>query len=383
MARLTVKSVEAMAPSSTRREIPDAYCPKLYLIVQPSGVKSWAIRYSLGGRTAKLTLGTYPHIDLKTARELGSKALRTVAEGRDPRVEKKPALAGDSVEAAVAQFTERHLARKYRPKSRVETERYLRKLVDKWGARKISDITRADVRALVEPLVDASPIAANRLHSITRTFFGWALDQDIIAASPCSGLKPPAGKEASRDRVLEDHELRRVWLAAEQMGAPFGAVVQLMILTGQRRGEVAGMRWDELDLAQRVWTLSSERTKNGRRHEVPLSPQAVAIIEALPRLSNEFAFSFGDKQLNCFRKVEELRKLVGTMPLWTLHDLRRTAASGMARLGVGITVIEKVLNHVSGSLAGIVGVYQRHEFAAEKRAALEKWAGHVTAIRRR
>ena len=121
--------------------------------------------------------------------------------------------------------------------------------------------------------------------------------------------------------------------------------------------------------------------KNGKRHEIPLSLQAVAIIEALPRIGDQFVFTYdGKSPLNCFGKIDDLRALVGDMPSWVVHDLRRTVASGMARLGVGITVIEKVLNHVSGSLAGIVAVYQRHEFAAEKRAALEKWAGHVTAI---
>jgi integrase len=132
----------------------------------------------------------------------------------------------------------------------------------------------------------------------------------------------------------------------------------------------------------RLWILPAGRTKNGRRHEVPLPPQAVAIIESLPRVGDQFVFTFdGKASINCFEKVDELRALVGEdTPRWTLHDLRRTVASGMARLGVGLPVIERVLNHAGGSFAGIVGVYQRHEFAAEKRAALECWAGHVMAI---
>jgi integrase len=383
MARLTVKSVEAWKPEKTRREVPDAYTPGLYFIVQPSGVKSWAVRYRHSGKAAKLTLGPYPAVGLKAARDAGTSALRAVAEGRDPRAErKKPAaVAVGSVEAAVEQFIARHVARKYRPKPRKGAERYLRgHVLEKWSGRKIASISRADVRALVEPLVDVSPIAANRLHSIVRTFFAWLLDQDIIAASPCAGLKPPAGREPARDRVLADPELRRVWLAAEQIGAPYGVIVQLLALTGQRRGEVAGMRWDELDLEQCLWTLPAERTKNKRRHEVPLPPQAVEIIKGLSRIG-DYVFTYdGDAAVNCWDKIEDLRALVGDIPQWTLHDLRRTAASGMARLGVNLPVIERALNHVSGSFAGIVGVYQRHEFAEEKRTALQKWADHVERL---
>jgi integrase len=380
MARLTVKSVEAMRAGKTRREVPDAYCPGLYFIVQPSGAKSWAVRYRHAGKTAKLTLGTFPAIDLKTAREQGSKALRAVAEGRDPAAERKKPVASDAIESVVQQFIERRVA-KLRPAWRSEAERYLRRVIDAWGGRKISDIRRADIRSLVGPLADNTPIAANRLHSVVRTFFGWALEQDIIGSSPAAGLKPPGGKETSRDRVLSDAELRRVWLAAEQMGL-FGAAVKMLILTGQRRGEVAGMRWDELDLAQRLWTLPKKRTKNKREHTVPLSLQAVAIIKSLPRIGDEFVFTFdGDASMNCFSgKTNELRALAGAMPPFVLHDLRRTAASGLARLGVALPVIERVLNHAGGSFAGVVGVYQRHEYAAEKRAALERWAGHVTAI---
>jgi integrase len=376
---LTVKSVESAAAREDRQEIPDGYLRGLYLIVQPSGAKSWAVRYRHDGRPRKHTIGPYPLFDLKAARGRASQALRAVAEGTDPAEAKKKAV--DSVDAAVEQFIAQHIARKYRPKPRKDAERYLRShALKKWSGRKIASICRADVRALVEPLVEVSPIAANRLHSIVRTFFSWLLDQDVIAASPCAGLKPPAGREPARDRVLADSELRRVWLAAEQIGAPYGVIVQLLALTGQRRGEVAGMRWDELDLEQCLWTLPAERTKNKRRHEVPLPPQAVEIIKGLSRIGDHVFTYDGNAAVNCWDKIEDLRALVGDIPQWTLHDLRRTVASGMARLGISLAIIEKILNHVSGSFAGIVSVYQRHEFAEEKRAALEKWADHVERL---
>ena len=375
MAKLTIKGVEAVQPLRARQEIPDALLPGLYFIVQPSGAKSWAVRYRHAGRPRKHTLGPYPLLDLKAAREAGAKALRAVAEGRDPAHEKLLSLSG-SVKSAVARFLEQHVKRNYRPGPAGEAERLLRLYVlGRWRDRNISEITRANVRAMLGGI--EAPIAANRVHSIVRKLFNWCVENDLIISSPVASIKPPY-PETSRDRVLTDDELRSVWRAADEIGFPFGPIVQLLILTGQRRGEVAGMEWAELNLKNYLWTLPRERTKNDRRHEVPLSPQAVAIVEGLSRISDRYVFSLnGTKPFNGFKAKERLCPEIAD---WTIHDLRRTAASGMARLGVSLVVIEKVLNHVSGSLAGIVGVYQRHEFADEKRAALAKWAAYVERV---
>ena len=373
MARLTAKGIEAVRAADDRRELPDDYMRGLYLVVQPTGSKSWAVRYRHGGRSHKHTVGPYPAFDLKQARDAAAKVLRAVAEGRHPEQRQS-----GSVEDAVAQFLERH-GKNYRPKPRSEAERLLRlHVVGNWGRRKLEEITRADVRAMVARI--EAPVAANRVHSIVRKLFNWAVENDLIVNSPVAGLKAPHA-ETSRDRVLTDDELRRVWQAAERLGPLNGAVVRLLVLTGQRRNEVAHMQWGELDLEKRLWTLPRERVKNDRRHEVPLSSQAVATIQALPRISDRFVFSTNaESPVNDFGKNKgRLDELSGVSD-WVLHDLRRTVASGMARLGISLAVIEKVLNHASGSFAGIVGVYQRHEFAEEKRAALEKWAEHVERL---
>ena len=373
MARLTAKGIEAVRAADDRRELPDDYMRGLYLVIQPTGSKSWAVRYRHGGRSHKHTVGPYPAFDLKQARDAAAKVLRAVAEGRHPEQRQS-----GSVEDAVAQFLERH-GKNYRPKPRSEAERLLRlHVVGNWGRRKLEEITRADVRAMVARI--EAPIAANRVHSIVRKLFNWAVENDLIVNSPVAGLKAPHA-ETSRDRVLTDDELRRVWQAAERLGPLNGAVVRLLVLTGQRRNEVAHMQWGELDLEKRLWTLPRERVKNDRRHEVPLSSQAVATIQALPRISDRFVFSTNaESPVNDFGKNKgRLDELSGVSD-WVLHDLRRTVASGMARLGISLAVIEKVLNHASGSFAGIVGVYQRHEFAEEKRAALEKWAEHVERL---
>jgi integrase len=372
MARLTAKGVETARAAEDRRELPDDYMRGLYLVVQPTGSKSWAVRYRHGGRSHKHTVGPYPAFDLKQAREAAAKVLRAVAEGRHPEQRQS-----GSVADAVAQFIERH-CRNYRPKPRSEAERQLRLVVSHLGHRRLIEITRADIRGLLARV--EAPIAANRLLSIIRKLFNWAVENDLIASSPVAGLRAPHA-ETSRDRVLTDDELRRVWQAAEGLGPLNGAVVRLLVLTGQRRNEVAHMQRAELDLEKRLWTLPRERVKNDRRHEVPLSSQAATIIRALPRISERFVFSTNaESPLNDFGKNKRRLDDLSGVSDWVLHDLRRTVASGMARLGISLSVIEKVLNHVSGSFAGIVGVYQRHEFAAEKCEALEKWADHVERL---
>jgi len=379
VAKLTSKAVESIKPRAARQEIPDGLLPGLYLIVQPSGARSWAVRYRHNGRPRKHTLGPYPAIDLASARALGTKALRAVAEDRDPATERQDQRA-NSVADIVARFLATHGQRHYRPRTFAETERLLRQnLVARWGNQPLASITRKQLRDLLDQLVaNDTPMLANRVHSIVRRLFGWAVEHEIIAASPLIGLKAPA-EEKSRDRILTDQELRAVWQAAGQLGV-YGTLVRLLILTGQRRGEIAGLTWQEIDLDKRLICLPRERVKNDRAHEIPLSPQAVALIKALPRNSERYALCLRSGLMNGFGKLKvRLDKACGVAD-FTLHDLRRTTASRMARLGVNLPVIEKVLNHVSGSFAGVVGIYQRHDFAGEKRKALELWGNHVATV---
>ena len=387
MARaLTTRTVETTRPGPERREIPDAHMPGLYLVLQPSGARSWAVRYRIGGRPRKHTLGSYPAVDLKTARNLASKALRAAAEGRDPGREKANERAAglDTVEAIADLFIERHCKQANRPRTVEGTERLLRQYVlPRWKGRLAREITRRDVIDLLDRVVDSGkPTTANRVLAAVRKMFNWAVARDILHATPCVGVEPPAD-ERSRDRVLTDGELRNVWMAAQKIGGPYGALVKLLILTGQRRDEVARLPWSEIDLQARVWALPPERTKNNRPHEIPLSAAAVAVLEALPRIGAKFALTTNGNAPSSNYAKSQLRLkalLPADMAHWQLHDIRRTVASGMARLGIGLPIIEKALNHASGSFAGIVAVYQKHEFAAEKRRALESWGNFVTAL---
>jgi integrase len=283
------------------------------------------------------------------------------------------------------QFIERHCNRSNRPRTAAETARLLQQhVLPQLRGRKINEISRRDILDVLDKVVDnGAPISANRTLAAVRKLFNWCVSRDIIAVSPCAGVKPPT-PERARDRVLSDDELVRVWRAAEKIGGPFGALVQLLALTGQRRDEVAGMRWDELSPDVHLWTLPRGRVKTDQGHEVPLSAAATAILKSIPRITdspfvlttNGTAPSSGYSKGK--RKLDAL--LPSDMPAWRLHDLRRTVASGMARLGINLPVIEKVLNHSSGSFAGVVSVYQKHSFADEKRAALDSWSQHIERV---
>jgi integrase len=385
---LTTKSVENIKPGSTRREIPDGGCHNLYLIIQPSGRKSWAARYRFKQEPVKLTLGSWPALSLQAARKAATDALHELAQGRDPAAQKfearagAEALAADTVEKWAAQFIELHARRKTRALTLAQYESVLRRLVlPAWRGRTVHDIKRRDVIELLEQIALDRPIMANRTLAVLSKFFNWLCERDRIVASPCAGVKPPSAEHA-RERSLSDDEIQSLWLACDAIGGPAGPCIKLMLLTGQRHGEIVGMRRSEIN--GDVWVLSPERTKNKRRHEVPLCAQALAIIETMPLILGEEDFVFTSSKTRRLGNFSHAKAAIDArmkpVTPWVLHDCRRTVASGMARLGIKLPVIEKILNHASGSFRGIVGVYQRHDFAAEKRDALARWADHVDSL---
>ncbi len=398
---LTPVAVEKMKPGASRREVPDGRFGGLYLVIQPSGSKSWAFRYrTTKGIPRKLTLGSWPIMDLKKAREEASKAYLAAKNDKDPAGEKsakriaarapKVSVDRDLVEKVAEQFVERYA--KAKTKSWPEAKRILnREVVAVWRGRHLAEIGRADVHELLDGVVDrGSPVMANRVLAALRKMCSWGVDRGIIAASPCSGIKAPTA-ERSRDRVLSDDELRGVWTACDAIGWPFGALVKILLLTGQRRDEVGKMRWSEIDLDGKLWVLPKERSKNAQAHTVPLSEPVLTILAGLPRIApakgEDYVFTVtGKTAVSGFSNAKDrIDALLATphgepVPAWVFHDLRRTCATGMARLGTALPVVEKVLNHTSGSFGGIVGVYQKHGFADEKRYALDAWGAFVERL---
>ena len=403
----TVRSVEAAQPNPDKRvEIPDGGLPGLYLAVQPTGRKTWVVRYRHEGKPKKLTLGRWPAIGLADARTLAREALFEVAMGEDPAGAKKAAKAAQSddsrnVEKIIARYLREYAQR---TRSFRQTKGLLEgRVVKAWRGRQIDSITRRDVSQLLDGI--EGPAASNFTFRHVRRLFNWSVEVGILDASPCVGLKE-RHRIASRDRVLTEPELRAFWQATETLGFPFQHLFRLLALTAQRRGEVATMRWrdvPELDGPLPIWVIPAAIAKNGKEHSVPLSSQAVASLKLLraqtpPELRKPEHFLFtttGDTSVTGFSKAKRaldaqmralLREDNPDLPSdellrdWRTHDLRRTAASGMAALGVRIEITEAVLNHRSGTISGIVAVYQRYDFAPEKREAITQWADHLEKI---
>jgi integrase len=381
---LTAKSIANLKPGAARMEVPDGGCRGLYYVIQPSGRTSWAVRYRYNGTPRKLTLDNVA--SLAEARRAATSAMLEVERGDDPSTTKLVAKAAaeraqaereaDTIERVIELFLERHAKRHTRASSvAMATYVYQKLVIPAWGGRSVHGIKRRDVIELVESVAEDRPVLANRLLAHLTNFFGWLCARDIIVASPATGVSRPT-KEVARDRILNDIEIKQLLSGLNGAGRD-AAFIRLLLLTGQRRREVSAMRWSEID--GDTWNLPPERVKNNQRHSVPLSRQALAIIHSMPK-TGACVFG-GSRGLADFSHLKiRIESNVKLVERWTLHDLRRTAASGLAKIGIKLPVIEKVLNHTGGSFAGIVGIYQRHDFAAEKREALQKWADYVDQL---
>ncbi|MGO8924901.1 MAG: tyrosine-type recombinase/integrase [Xanthobacteraceae bacterium] len=383
--RLTALAVQNFKATDKRQEVSDGRGLALVIQPKPSGAKSWCFRYrrKVDGRPRKLTFDGA--LTLVEARASAAEALRQVKLGGDPAAEKQrekkaqrqaaAERAADTVDTLVARFIELYAKRMTRT-WRVTERAFKRDVLPVWSGRSAHDIKKRDIIALIDGIAADRPIQANRIFALVRKFFAWCVERDVLGASPCQGVKPPA-PERQRDRVLSDSEVVKFWNATRD--DPAGSMLRTLLLTGQRRGEVSGMCWSEIDDAERTWTLPPTRTKNGQTHIVPLSSQAWSIIEAMPRIvGNDFVFA-GDR-LGYGRIKQRLDAQMPDVPPWVFHDCRRTLATGLQRLGVRLEVTESVLNHTSGSRAGIVGIYQKHDWKDEKRVALQRWADHIDAL---
>jgi integrase len=391
---LTDIGIKKLALPDKRREFPDGKVSGLYLVVQPSGVKSWALRYRVAGQPKKLTLGPYPAIDLATARRRAQAAIGEVAGGKDPAAVKQAARAATKAEheaedsrldRIAASYVDRHVRRSVGKTWGKEIERLLRvEILPKLGDKHIGAIRKQHILGLLDDIVDrGSPVAANRTFAVLRQLFNWAIDRDLIEASPMPKGAPAA--ETRRDRVLSDAEIRTVWRAFDSVGWPIGPIAKLLLLTGARRDEIAEGRWSEIDIESKTWTIAKERSKNGVAHEIPLSDAAVTLLKGMPRIAGKPGFIFttrGSASVGGFSTAKlAIDSAIGeALPHWTFHDLRRTAASGMAGLGIAPHIVEAALNHKSGVIKGVAAVYNRYNYATEKRQALDAWSRRLAAI---
>lgn len=353
---------------------------------------------------APRSIADFPATPLGKAREVAREWRELIAKGIDPKSKQdeerraEERRRADTFDAVLEVYAAERLAKKserYARDAKSALKRYAGKA---WGDRPIASIRRADVKSLIREIDKDAPAASSMQLTLLKTFFKWCEREELLESSPASSVESLAD-EVRRDRVLAEWEIRALWRACARLGA-FGRAFQFMLVTGQRRTEVGQMKWSELDLRAKVWTLPRERTKADRAHEVPLSDVGLSIINDCPRIS-DYVFATGRAArdggeaalagwskakgaLDALMLVEaqQLANERGEEPLaaiagWRLHDLRRTCATNLARLGVDRIVISKLLNHAEG---GVTSVYDRHARDPEKRAAMERWGQRLREI---
>lgn len=370
MPRLTDARVSAIKPPlSGQDEHPDDLVRGLRLRVGAGGRKAWIVRTRAGKRQINRTLGPYPLISLAMARDQARDFLITLAKEGEARPER--------TFGQLAEHWIEHVA-KVRNKSWHNQERRLEiHVLPTWRNTDLADIRRSDVRDLIDGI--EGKVAPGRVLAIVRTLFRYAMGRDWVGASPAEAIPNPSS-DTPRDRFLDMREIAAVYKAADLLGYPFTGFIKLLILTAQRRTEVASMKWADIDLDTGTWVLSSDDTKSARAHLVPLSPQAVALLKATPRFGHYVWSSDGETHIKGYSKAKKrldafLRSADIEMKPWRLHDLRRTAATHMVRLGISEIVTGRVLNHAPQGVTA--KVYALHSYEAEKCEALTVWASDL------
>jgi integrase len=368
---LTDTKVAAIKPPAKgQQEHPDAKVTGLRLRVGAGGQKSWIVRRRVGSKVLNRKLGTYPAMGLGAARTAAGKLLEAIErEGGTATIDR---TFGDLAEMWIEKVAKPKNSSWLRQKRRLEMH-----VLPVWGERRLSEIRRADVRDLIEGI--EGDVLPNRVLTIIKTVFRYGLSRDWIESSPVEAIGKPKS-ESERDRVLSMPEIERVWAAADLMGYPFGAFIRILMLTAQRRAEVGSMRWDDVDLEAGTWRLRTADTKSERAHLVPLSAPVVEILDNLPRLGPYVFTTDGETSIGGFSKAKTrldtfLSAKGAPLAPWTFHDLRRTAATHMVRLGALEEVVGRVLNHAPKGVTA--KVYALHSYAPEKRSALDRWAAEL------
>jgi integrase len=434
--KLTERKIETLPIEHGRKDrlIFDDDQRGLAVRVTASGSRTYLCQYTLHGQKWRVPLGTCSALSLSNARAAAAAIMGDVAKGSNPAAERKEAAAAERVKRARDRLTLRMLIEDWnrlhlsgrRPRYATEAVRALHHAFAHHLDSAAEDLDRAAVVRALDALtrrrarknatgagLPRGAAMTGRTAAYGRAAFAWAVKRGAVHANPFADL-PVAKGVAKRERVLADDEIGEIWRAATKAAAPFGQIIRLLILTGQRRGEVAGMNYREISDDLSTWIMPGERTKNGVAHMVPLSAPAGDLLRALlpqhegdPRreiedrrakgmlalpgaLGTPFA-GWSKAKAALDKAISDARAKAGadagTSPAaltpWNVHDLRRTVATGLQRLGVRLEVTEAVLNHISGSRGGIAGVYQRHDWAGEKRAALDAWAAHVLAVAER
>ena len=424
---ITAAAVKNYRPGEGRREIPDGGCSGLYLVIQASGHRSWAMRFRRpNGKPAKLTLGpvdlsgqeaeSEPVLDspltLASARRLAAEIHRQRAMGRDVVADydasrrrqksQHESRAKSTYASAAKDFIEQYASKKTRrwretarllglayPPTGGEPTRIKGGLCERWNDKPIAEIDGHDIHSLIDETRRSGAPGLERrsdgpteararvMLSCLSKMFSWLVQHRRVSQNPCKDVHRPEAS-AARDRVLTDAEIVKFWRATDAERKELSALLKLLLLTGCRLNEVAGMTRAELSDDGATWNIPGSRTKNKRPHVVPLAPLARKMVGTG---SEGFVFTTtGRSPVSGWSKIKRRLDAAMKIPPWRLHDLRRTAATGMAEIGIAPHIVEAALNHISGAKAGVAGTYNRAAYAEEKRSALERWASHVQGL---
>ena len=368
-----------LKPPVEREDFRDRGTRGLQLRSSPSGVKTFSFVFRIGSKMGRATLGRYPDVDLKFARTKADEFRKLVSQGIDPRSEKraKRRLREMTVELMVHEFIQTYA--KPKNSSWKQAESNLRLYLSSfYGTQPISEVTRADIHQILDDLIARDKqTAANRALAHIRKFFGWLVERGYLNHSPADHIKP-RHKESERDRVLSDAEIKAIWDAAEAMSGPYSAWLKLLLLCGQRRVETASMRRSQI--IDGSWHLSATDTKNKQPHIIPLPNQAQRLVDQLIEKEGNFLIKSGrngDRPVNGFSKAKLQMDRLSGVENWKFHDLRRTVATNLTKLGIDRLILQKIINH---SERGVTQIYDRYSYMDEKREALQKWADRLDEI---
>ncbi len=356
--------------------------------VFPSGARSFFLSYYRNRRKKRDTIGRYPDISLAKARQIALGSKSRLALGEDPSTASDGLLFAD----VLTDFFELHCARYNKPSTQRSTKQLLNnECLPPWKTYMLSEIERSDIIKILDKMVArGSAGASNNCYSAMSKFFRWCVSRGLLEDNPFLGIERPA-KKNKRDRVLSDKELKFIFDAARELGFPYGDIVSLLMFTAQRRGELVQIEWPNIDTDEKAWTIPQDRTKNTRPHTVPLTDKVLSIFKDAPRSHKSFVFPARGNDENAFsgfgKSKERLDRAITALndgePIqeWRLHDLRRTASTRMAQLGVPPHVVERILNHTSGELGGVAGIYNQYGYLDEMRDALTKWHDYLLNLK--
>ncbi len=378
MARvLTSKFVENVKPPATGRlEFWDAALPGFILRVTQKGVKSFSFRYRTADGSYKRLSWAYPAFQLSEARDEAQKAVRAIERGQDPQTGEKQPSAPETLNALCDRYVEEYLKKNVRrwKAAKGEIDNHIRPHV---GSLKLEKVEKANVRKMLAEIEPDYPVAANRALGRLRAIYNWALENDLVATDPTHGVKKPT-KEKPVSRTLSDEELAKIWNAAGSLSYPAREYIRFLILSGQRRDDVRGMRREELDMRMGNWVIPAERYKSVRSHLVPLTDGMKELLKVTPVKGFVLSLTGGEKPYgNLVKPKRKLDKISGVKG-WTLHDVRRTVRTGLSRLGVRPDIAERVIGHSVGGKLG--ETYDAYSYRKEKLEALELWERHVLSI---